>query len=99
MDILVVPILLLVKAIVGMAVVVVVADVLIGWLVAANVINVNNHFVYSIINAISILSEFMLGHIKRRVPTIIGTIDISPVILILFLTFFENVINRVLIKL
>ncbi len=98
MDILVVPFLLLLKAILGLAIWVVIADVIMNWLLIANVINPNNRFVMYIIETLSRISSIMLNPIRRYIPMTMGTIDLSPVVLILILTFLENVFTRILIK-
>ncbi|MCR5225568.1 MAG: YggT family protein [Alphaproteobacteria bacterium] len=98
MDIVVVPLLLLLKAVIGLAIIVVIADVMLSWLVAANVLNTNNQFVYLIIDTLSRISSFMLDPIRKRMPINMGMLDLSPVILILALSLLENVINRVLMR-
>jgi YggT family protein len=99
MDILLVPVLLLIKTIIGIAIMVVVVDVVIGWLLGANILNSNNRIVHAAVYAIAKLSNMMLNPIRRNIPCIIGVLDLSPVVLILLLTFLENVVVRILIKL
>ena len=98
MDVVLVPFLLTLKAVIGLAVWVVVADVIIGWLYIAGIFNPNNRFVVMIADTLSKLSEFMLSPIRRYVPCMVGVMDLSPIVLILGLTFFENVITRILMK-
>ena len=98
MDIVVVPLLLLLKALIGIAIIVIIADVLLSWLIAANVLNTNNQFVYLIIDTLSKISSMMLNPIRKRMPVSVGMIDLSPVILILVLSLLENIINRVLMR-
>ncbi len=98
MDIVIVPLLLLLKAVIGLAIIVVIADVLLSWLIAANVLNTNNQFVYMIIDTLSKMSGFMLEPIRKRMPVSIGMIDLSPVVLILGLSLLENIVNRVLMR-
>ncbi|MDR2157887.1 MAG: YggT family protein [Holosporaceae bacterium] len=98
MDILLVPLLVLFKAIISLAMVVVVSDVIISWLMAANMLNTKNQLVYALVSSFSKISEVMLRPIRKIIPTSIG-LDISPVVLILLLTFIENVITRILMKL
>jgi YggT family protein len=98
MDILIVPMLLLLKAILEMAVIVVLADVVLGWLLHANVLNGSNRFICAVIGVISALSNLMLNQIRRNIPTTFGMFDISPVVLILLLTFLENVLVRILVR-
>jgi YggT family protein len=98
MDILLVPMLLLFKAITSMAIIIVVSDVIIGWLTAANILNVRNQFVYALVSSLAKIAECMLRPIREKIPVNIGMIDFSPVVLILLLTFLENIINRILIR-
>lgn len=98
MDIVVVPLLLLLKAVIGIAIIVVIADVLLSWLIAANVLNTSNQFVYMIIDTLSRMSGLMLDPIRKRMPLSVGMIDLSPVVLILGLSLLENIVNRVLIR-
>ncbi len=98
MDIIVIPLLLLIKSIIGFTVWIILADVIISWLIAMSIFNTNNRFVYSIIDTLSKISGFLLNPIRSRLPSSFGSIDISPVIFILFVTFIENIINRILMK-
>jgi uncharacterized protein YggT (Ycf19 family) len=98
MDIILVPLLLLCKSIIGLALVVVIADVILGWMLVGKVLNPENRILFMIINSISRLSGFMLQPIRERIPATVGSIDISPVILALLLSFFEHIINRVLVR-
>lgn len=98
MDVFVIPFLLFVKAIIGLAMIVVIADVLLGWLIAANILNTNNQFVYSVLSTISLISEKLLRPVRKAVPTVVGSIDLSPLLLILILSLLENIINRLIMK-
>ncbi|MDR0580783.1 MAG: YggT family protein [Holosporaceae bacterium] len=98
MDIFFVPLLLLFKSIVNLAMIVVVCDVIVSWLMVANVLNSQNQFVYALTNSLSRISDLMLSPIRRKIPVNIRTMDISPVILILLLSFVKLVIDRILIR-
>lgn len=98
MDVIIVPLLLLLKSIIGLMCWVVIADVLLGWLITLNILSTGNRFVVAVISMISRISEFILDPIRRKMPISMGMFDISPIVLILFLTFIENVINRILLK-
>ncbi len=98
MDVFLVPFLLLLKAIIGLAVWVVIADVIIGWLLMINIINPHNRFIIAVVDMLTRLSEVMLRPIRQFIPITLGTLDFSPVVLILLLTFLENVLTRVIIK-
>lgn len=68
-----------------------IASALMSWLVAFNVINTRNRFVYAVLNFLFRVTEPALRPIRRIVPTL-GGIDISPVILILLLYFIRDLI-------
>ena len=67
---------------------IVIANVVISWLVAFNVLNTQNRFVYSILELTYRLTDPILNKIRRFVPNL-GTLDISPVILLLLIWFIE----------
>jgi len=68
---------------------IVVANVIISWLVAFNVLNTQNRFVYSILELSYKLTEPMLTKIRRFLPNL-GTLDISPVILLVLIWFLQT---------
>ena len=67
---------------------VVIANVVISWLVAFNVLNTSNRFVYSILEFTYRLTGPILNVIRGFLPNL-GAFDISPVILLLLLWFIE----------
>jgi len=67
---------------------VVIANVVISWLVAFNVLNTQNRFVYSILEFTYRLTEPFLNRIRRFIPNL-GAFDISPLILLLLIWFIE----------
>ena len=66
-------------------------NAVISWLVAFNVLNTSNRFVYSILDVSYKLTAPPLNFIRRYLPNL-GTIDISPVVLILVLLFLRNLV-------
>ena len=72
---------------------VVIANVIISWLVAFNIINTYNQFVVMILYATRRLTDPLLNPIRRFLPDL-GGIDISPVALFLFLLFIQNSIDK-----
>ena len=68
-----------------------------SWLVAFNVINISNRFVYSILEVAYKLTNPPLSFIRRYIPSL-GSVDISPIILILGLVFLKNFINEMFYK-
>ena len=61
-------------------------NAVISWLVAFNILNTGNRFVYSVLDFSHRLTAPALNYIRRFLPNL-GSIDISPVILILALSF------------
>ena len=67
---------------------IVIANVIISWLVAFNVLNTQNRFVYSILELTYRLTDPILYRIRRFLPNL-GSLDISPIILLLLIWFIE----------
>ncbi len=70
---------------------VVIASAILSWLIAFNVVNTNNRFVYQVADMLYRVTEPALRPIRSILPNL-GGIDISPVILILFLLFIRDVV-------
>jgi YggT family protein len=70
---------------------VVIASAILSWLIAFNVVNTSNRFVYSVGEMLYRLTEPALRPIRSIIPNL-GGLDISPVILILFLLFLRDVV-------
>mgnify|MGYP005650922409 CR=1 FL=1 len=68
---------------------IVIVNVIISWLVAFNVLNTHNRFVYSILELSYKLTEPMLNKIRRFLPNL-GTLDISPIILLVLIWFLQT---------
>ena len=66
-------------------------NAIISWLVAFNILNTSNRFVYSILDVSYKLTAPPLDYIRRFLPNL-GSIDISPVVLILALLFLRNLV-------
>jgi len=73
---------------------IIIINAILSWLVAFNVLNTQNRFVFSILDTTYKLTDPVLNKIRRFIP-MFGSIDISPVILILFLMFLRNVIFEI----
>ena len=65
---------------------VVIANVIISWLIAFNILNTSNRFVYSILEFTYKLTDPIYNKIRRFLPHL-GAFDISPIILLLLLWF------------
>jgi len=73
---------------------IIIINAILSWLVAFNVLNTQNRFVFSVLDTTYKLTDPALNKIRRFIPTF-GSIDISPVILILLLIFLRNLIFEV----
>jgi YggT family protein len=69
----------------------VIGSAVVSWLIAFNVINMRNDVVRSIASALYQLTEPALRPIRRLLPNL-GTLDISPIILLLLIMLIERVI-------
>ena len=67
---------------------VVIANVIISWLITFNILNTHNRFVYSILELTYRLTDPFLNRIRRFLPNL-GSLDISPIILLLLIWFIE----------
>ena len=65
-----------------------IANVIISWLIAFNVLNTQNRFVYALLELTYRLTEPFLRRIRRFLPNL-GALDISPIILLLLIWFIE----------
>ena len=70
---------------------VLIINAILSWLVAFNILNTANRLVYAFLDVSYRLTAPPLNFIRRYIPNL-GSIDISPIILILLLMFFRNLI-------
>ena len=73
---------------------IIIINAILSWLVAFNVLNTQNRFVFSVLDTTYKLTDPALNKIRRFIPAF-GSIDISPVILILLLIFLRNIIFEI----
>ena len=90
-------ILILFNDIVRLYIWVLVINAVASWLVAFNIINTSNRFVYSVLEISHKLTNPPLKIIRSFMPNL-GTVDISPIVLILALVFLRNFINEIFYK-
>lgn len=70
---------------------IIIAQVIVSWLLAFNILNMSNRYVAMISNALFQLTEPVLRPIRRMVPAF-GGLDLSPLILLLAIMFIRLVI-------
>ena len=86
---------LLVDSIINIYIWLIIINAILSWLVAFNVLNTQNRFVFAVLNATHQLTDPVLNKIRRFIPNL-GSIDISPVVLILLLIFIRNLFFELL---
>jgi YggT family protein len=77
---------------------VVIISAILSWLVAFNVVNTGNRFVFMVGDFLYRITEPALRPIRRIVPNF-GGVDITPIALILGLWFVQMVLGEVLFSL
>ena len=73
---------------------IIIINAVLSWLVAFNILNTQNRFVFSVLDATYKMTDPALNKIRRLIPTF-GSIDVSPVVLILILMFLRNIIFEI----
>ena len=73
---------------------IIIINALLSWLVAFNILNTQNRFVFSVLDTTYKMTDPVLNKIRRFIPTF-GSVDVSPVILILLLMFLRNIIFEI----
>ena len=83
--------LILIDTLVTLIVWILIFQVIMSWLIAFNIVNTHNRFVWQINYALHKLTNPLLSPILQILPNL-GGIDISPVILIIVLHFARNIL-------
>ena len=97
MNVILVPFLTIINSVIGIYVSIVIASVVISWLVNFNVINSHNNFVIMVLEFLYRVTEPILSKIRRFLPAV-GGLDLSPLVLLLFLWFLQDVIRQLISK-
>lgn len=97
MDIILIPLLTIISAIIGIYVWIIVASVIASWLVSFNIINSSNNFVVMVLEFLYRVTEPVFSKIRRFLPAM-GGFDFSPLVLILFLWFIQSVIGQIMLR-
>ena len=86
---------LLIDSIINIYIWLIIINAILSWLVAFNVLNTQNRFVFAALNATHQLTDPVLNKIRKFIPNL-GSIDISPIVLILLLFFIRNLFFELL---
>lgn len=98
MNVILAPIIEVLMLAINIYVWLVIASAILSWLVAFNVVNTRNQFIYTVGDFLHRITEPALRPIRRFLPNL-GGIDISPVILILVLFFAQRLLQNLLVSL
>ena len=86
----------LIKTAVDIFVAVIIIQVALSWLIAFDVINVNNKKAQNLIALLKKITDPVYKPLQKYVPPI-GGIDITPIIVILGLSFISNLFIQMII--
>lgn len=89
------PLIQIVMVAINLYIYLVIGSAILSWLVAFNVVNTSNRFVFALWDFMHKVTEPALRPIRRFLPNL-GGVDISPVVLILLLYFGEMVLGNIL---
>jgi YggT family protein len=81
----------LINAVVNIFIFILIVQVIMSWLIAFNVVNTRNRFVFIVADIAYKITEPVLRPIRRILPSF-GGIDLSPVVLILLLYFIRDLL-------
>ena len=82
---------ILLDSIISLYIWVLIINVIMSWFISFNILNTGNRFVYSLLDVSRKLTDPPLDFIRRYLPNL-GSIDISPIVLILGLMFLRNLV-------
>ncbi|MDX5331489.1 MAG: YggT family protein [Pseudomonadota bacterium] len=72
------------SALIGLLIWAIIINAILSWLVAFDVINLRNRFVYNVANFLDRVTAPLMRPVQRFIPTL-GGVDISPILVILVL--------------
>jgi len=98
MDIILSPLFRITLLVINLYIWVVIIQAILTWLVAFNVVNPYNQVVSTVGEVLHRLTEPALRPIRRYLPNL-GTVDLSPLVLILGLIFVQMVLQELLFRL
>lgn len=81
--------LIIIHGLIQLAILVLVVNAILSWLIVFDVVNMRNRFIYQLSRFLDAVSRPMLRPIQRIIPPF-GGVDITPVILILVLIAFDQ---------
>jgi YggT family protein len=77
-------IIFIISQLIGLLILAIIISAVMSWLVAFNVINLRNRFVYGVAHFLDAVTRPVMRPVQRFIPPL-GGVDISPIIVILIL--------------
>jgi YggT family protein len=87
----------LINAVINIFILILIVQAIMSWLIAFNVVNTRNRFVYMLADITYKITEPVLRPIRRILPNF-GGLDISPVVVILLLYFIRDLLFEYVIS-
>ena len=84
---------ILINQIIGIYSWILIINVIFSWLLAMNIFNTNNRIIIAIYYGTKKLTDPLLNPIRNLLPNF-GGLDISPIILLLLLSLFSNLLKE-----
>lgn len=94
MDVVLIPLLQIINVVIDLFIWALIISAVLSWLVAFNVVNTHNRFVYTVMDALYRLTEPALRPIRRVLPNM-GGLDLSPLVVILLLWFIQSMLAQI----
>ncbi|WP_162305852.1 YggT family protein [Oleisolibacter albus] len=88
---LIIALLQLIDTVLALYVWVLIISAVLSWLIAFDVINTRNRFVYTVSDMLYRLTEPVLGRVRAVLPNL-GGLDLSPVVVILAIMFIRSLL-------
>ncbi|CAA6604153.1 MAG: YggT family protein [Alphaproteobacteria bacterium] len=98
MDVVLIPLVGLINILIELYIYALIGVVILSWLVAFGVVNSYNQFVATVQRFLNRITEPALAPIRRILPDL-GGVDLSPMVLILGLWFFQGMLGRLVSRL
>lgn len=98
MDTILIPLIKVISMALQLYVWAIILSAILSWLVAFNVINTSNKFVYMVGDFLYRITEPALRPIRNFLPNL-GGIDISPIVVILLIFLAQGILQRIAMQL
>jgi YggT family protein len=79
----------IIDGLLGLLVIAIIVSAVLSWLVAFDVINLRNQFVYNVARFLDAVTRPLLRPVQKVIPPI-GGVDISPIIVLLVIQAFRS---------